>query len=341
MKTGRKVRTAIIGAGDITRKRHLPALLQAESAQLFGICNRTPEKALKIAEEYGLHFYKTAEEVFADSSIEAVLIATPPETHRELAVAALAAGKHVLLEKPMALTTEDAEAIREAEEKSTASLMMLHVQRFYEPHKKAKELLEEGMIGRLLSCRSFLGSGKVREKEQPLAPCWQDALSNVGIHRIDLLRYLVGDEVTGVFGYCSHLLFPGEASNPAAPDDHAVGILQFGGGVVATMIASKTSFHGEDRSTVLIGTEGTIMTYALGHDVCLLKRNGEQIFFDFDSSHVQSRLELTDAHEQFCRCILEGRKMPVTVEDGLISVQILQALFRADEEHCFQEIPVF
>ena len=61
----------------------------------------------------------------------------------------------------------------------------------------------------------------------------------------------------------------------------------------------------------------------------------------FDSSHVQSRLELTDAHEQFCRCILEGRKMPVTVEDGLISVQILQALFRADEEHCFQEIPVF
>ena len=61
----------------------------------------------------------------------------------------------------------------------------------------------------------------------------------------------------------------------------------------------------------------------------------------FDSSHVQSRLELTDAHEQFCGCILEGRKMPVTVEDGLISVQILQALFRADEEHCFQEIPVF
>lgn len=229
METGRKVRTVIIGAGDITRKRHLPALLQAESAQFFGICNRTPEKALKIAEEYGLHFYKTAEEVFADSSIEAVLIATPPETHRELAVAALAAGKHVLLEKPMALTTEDAEAIREAEEKSTASLMMLHVQRFYEPHKKAKELLEEGMI----------------------------------------------------------------------------------------------------------------MTYALGHDVCLLKRNGEQVFFDFDSSHVQSRLELTDAHEQFCRCILEGRKMPVTAEDGLISVQILQALFRADEEHCFQEIPVF
>lgn len=326
------VNIVIIGVGDITRKRHIPGVLQAKSACLYGFCNRNPQKAREAAEEYGVHFYETVEEVFNDSSVDAVLIATPPDTHAALSTAALRAGKHVLLEKPMSLSLEDALKIEKEVELSSAKLMLLHVQRFYDPHKKAKELLEQGEIGRLLSCRTFLGNGRIRKPGEPHRPFWQDALFNVGIHRIDLLNYIIGSEVTGVFGYCSHLLFPEEAEIADAPNDHAVGILQYDNNVTATMIVSQTSFNGEDRSTVLIGTEGTITTYTKEHDLLVEKKNGERYFYDFDSSHEQSKLELTDIHEEFCRCILEDREPPVTAADGVSSMRIALALKKADEE---------
>lgn len=326
------INIVIIGVGDITKKRHIPGILQAKSACLYGFCNRNAQKAADAAAKYDAHFYETAEEVFRDPAVDAVLIATPPETHAPLSIAALKAGKHVLLEKPMSLSLEAAMDIEREAARSSAKLMMLHVQRFYDPHKKARELLEQGQIGRLLSCRSFLGNGKIRKPGDPLKPFWQDALFNVGIHRIDLLNYLVGSRVTGVFGYCSHLLFPEEAELEGAPNDHAIGILQYANHVAAAMIASNTSFNGEDRSTVLIGTEGTITTYTGGHDLVIEKKGGERLFYDFDSAHEQSRLELTDIHEEFCRCILEDREPAITASDGVNSMRIVQALKKSNEE---------
>lgn len=326
------VNIVIIGVGDITRKRHIPGILQAKSACLYGFCNRNPQKALEAVEKYGGHFYGTAEEVFLDSAVDAVLIATPPDTHAKLSVAALRAGKHVLLEKPIALSLQDAMEIEREAARSSAKLMLLHVQRFYDPHKKAKELLEKGEIGRLLSCRTFLGNGRIEKSDEISRPFWKDALFNVGIHRIDLLNFLIGSEVTGVFGYCSHLLFPEEAEKEAAPNDHAVGILQYANNIVATMVASQTSFNGEDRSTVLVGTEGTITTYARTHELIVEKKNGESYFFDFDSAHEQNKLELTNAHEEFCRCILEDKEPPVTATDGVASMRIALALKKANVE---------
>lgn len=326
------VNIVIIGVGDITRKRHIPGILQAKSACLYGFCNRNAQKAMNAAAEYKVRYYKTAAEVFADPSVDAVLIATPPEAHAALSTAALKAGKHVLLEKPMSLSLKDAMEIEREAARFSAKLMMLHVQRFYDPHKKAKELLEGGEIGRLLSCRTFLGNGRLRKPGDSHRPFWQDALFNVGIHRIDLLNYFIGSEVTGVFGYCSHLFFPEEAETEGAPNDHATAILQYANHVTAIMIASNTSFSGEDRSTVLIGTEGTITTYAGEHELVVEKKSGVKTFYDFDSAHEQSKLELTEIHEDFCRCILENREPSITAADGVNSMRIVEALKRSNEE---------
>lgn len=326
------INIVIIGVGDIARKRHIPGILRAKSACLYGFCNRNTQKARDAAVEYNVHYYETAEDVYGDTSVDAVLIATPPETHESLSIAALKAGKHVLLEKPMSLSLEEAMRIKREADCSSAKFMMLHVQRFYDPHKKAKELLEGGEIGRLLSCRTFLGNGKIRVPGEPVRPFWQDALFNVGIHRIDLLNYIIGSDVTGVFGYCSHLLFPEEAKIEGAPNDHATGILQYANNVTAVMIASNTSFSGEDRSTMLIGTEGTITTYAGAHELIVEKKNGEKYFYDFDSAHDQSKLELTEIHEEFCRCILEDREPAITAADGVNSMRIVEALKKSNEE---------
>lgn len=327
------VNIVIIGVGDIAKKRHIPAIQQAASGTLYGFCNRTWETTQALAEKYGVRAYHSTQEVFADPNVQAVLISTPPAAHAELAVQALRANKYVLLEKPMALTLPEAERIVDAQAQSGAKVTMLHVQRYYAPHAKAKELLDRGEIGRLLTIRTYLGNADVGLLAGVPHPGWEDALFNVGIHRIDLLRWLVGSEVQQVMCHRSQLLVkPADPEDPKTVDDHAVGIFEFENGVVGTMIASRTSFHGEDRSTVLIGTEGTITTYARAHELIVEKRNGERIAYDFPGAHVQGVWELTDLHERFFRSILEDRSPEVTAWDGLQSVKIAAALERSHKE---------
>lgn len=327
------VNTVIIGAGDIARKRHIPAVQQADSGTLYGFCNRTWTTTRIQAERYHAHAYHSAEEVFADPQVQAVLISTPPAAHAELAVQALEAGKYVLLEKPMALTVPEAERIVEAEARSAARVTMLHVQRYYAPHARAKELLDRGEIGRLLTVRTYLGNADTGLLAGEPHPGWEDALFNVGVHRLDLLRWLVGAEARRVFCHRSRLLVkPADPEDPKTVDDHTVGIFEFENGVVGTMIASRTSFHGEDRSTVLIGTEGTITTYARGHELIVEKRNGEKSAYEFPGAHVQGVWELTDLHERFFRSILDRTEPEVTALDGLRSVQLAAALERSDRE---------
>lgn len=321
----------IVGAGDIARKRHIPGIRKAEHGRLFGFYNRNVERTRELAAQYRVKCYESAEEIWEDPSVDAVLISTPPASHESLAVKALEAGKHVLLEKPMTLREEEAERIREAAERSGAKFMMLHVQRFYGPHKKAKELLEQGRIGRLLSCRTFLGNGNAGGGGD-LSPSWHDTLFDVAIHRIDLLRYLVGTEAEQVFCHRSSLSGCRSAGAETPAEDHMVGLFQFANGAVGTLISTRCAYGGEDRSTELFGTEGRITTYRDGHGLILERKDGEREVFDFPDGLDQRKLELTDIHERFCLCIEEDTEPPVTVWDGVMSVRLASALERSDRE---------
>lgn len=329
------INIVIIGVGDIAKKRHIPAILKSQDGNLYGFYNRHTERTRQLAEQFHVHAFESLDELWKDRNVHAVLISTPPDSHEELAVQALAAGKHVLLEKPMARTIQEAEKIRQAALQYGKKLMLLHVQRFYDPHQKAKELLEKGEIGRLLTIRSMLGNAEAELLQGKVRQDWRDALFDVGIHRIDLMRWLAGAEVTGVYCHRSRLLIKSEPGVQKEPDDHTVGILQYENGVVGTLIASLTSFHGEDRSTVLLGTEGTITTYAGGHDVVVEKRSGEKRFYDFSSAHPQGVWELTDVHQRFFESILKDTKPQVTADDGTASIRIAAALEKADRERRF------
>ena len=152
------VNIVIIGVGDIALKRHIPAIIKLQDGNLYGLYNRHLERTKELARQYQVYAFESLEEVWKNEDVQAVLISTPPDSHAELAVSAMAAGKHVLLEKPMTRKVEEAEKIEQASIKYNRKLMMLHVQRFYEPHQKAKELLDKGEIGKLLSIRSTLGN---------------------------------------------------------------------------------------------------------------------------------------------------------------------------------------
>ena len=109
------VNIVLIGAtSDIARRRHLAGLTQAKSANMYGFFARTAEKVVPLAEQYGVKAFTDLEDVWNDKNVDAVLICTPTPSHSEIAVAALKAGKHVLCEKAMAISTEQARAVADA-----------------------------------------------------------------------------------------------------------------------------------------------------------------------------------------------------------------------------------
>ena len=120
---------AIIGCGGIARNRHIPALSMVPEARLAGFYNRTRARAEECASRYGGKVYESFEEVLSDPQVDAVVVCTAARSHCDYTVRALLAGKHVLCEKPMAVTAKDCEKMVKAAKQSGKKLMISHNQR--------------------------------------------------------------------------------------------------------------------------------------------------------------------------------------------------------------------
>lgn len=310
------------GTGVIAKRRHIAGIQQSRSANLYGFYARTTEKVQAAAAEYNAKGFMSLEDVWQDPQVDAVLVCTPTPSHCEIVVAALNAGKHVLCEKAMAVSTEEAKRMATAVKFSGKKLMMLHVQRRYAPHVEAKKLLDRGEIGRLISYRSNLGVAGVPGATTTVIPEWKNVVAEIGSHRIDLMRHIVASEVKQVFGYVE-CLYPEKHGTLA---DNTTILMRHENGVMGTLCFSRTSYNANDRSTILFGTEGVITTFAEKHELLVEKRDGTRIMYSFPNAHAQNNLELTDLHQIFCECIEADTEMPINERDGVASMCIIDAI---------------
>ena len=142
----KKLGIALIGAGDISNL-HAEAINDLEDAELIGLWNRTPEKGMAKAEQFGCRFFPTVEELLADSQVDAVFVLTNMETHCQYTVLAAEAGKHVLVEKPAASTIEELSQMNAAVAKAGVKCMPVH-NYIYEPGiERAKAMIDSGKLG--------------------------------------------------------------------------------------------------------------------------------------------------------------------------------------------------
>jgi len=266
--------------------------------------------------------------VWSDPEADAVLVATPTPTHYGLVMAALQAGKHVLCEKPLALDSREAAEMAAMARRQRRKLMVCHVQRLYAPNIKARELIQGGELGRVLSFRTFLGvKGDGASKAE--AP-WKNAVAELGTHRIDLMRYLLGVEAKRAFGCLARL----DAGRPEAAllsgEDNAFCLVEYGKGIYGMMGFSRTSYGGNDRTTWIYGTEGVLTIYGERDSLRLDRRNGEQLVFDFPMRD-QTLLEITPIHQLFFECILQDSEPAISGEDGLAAMRLVDALRQSQQ----------
>ena len=241
----------VVGVGDITRKRVLPAILQEPRSRLAGIVTRSPEKAAP----YGVPSWLDLNSALADSDATAVYIATPVFLHAPQAIEAMRAGRHVLCEKPMALTYDEAVAMQRASEDTRRTLGIAYYRRMYPKVDRARELIEAGAIGRPVFAAATahdwfnpLGTDRAWLADPKLSG--GGPLRDIGSHRIDLMNYLFGKPISAI-GHLSTLV------QPLLVEDNATVMIEYEGGVRGVVDVRWHSHVPRDEFRVR-GTEGEI-----------------------------------------------------------------------------------
>ena len=206
----KKLRVGVIGCGSIAQHRHLPEYIANKNVELVAVCDINENRVKEIAEKYEAAAYTNYEELLTSGTVDAVSVCTPNYLHAPISIAALNAGLHVLCEKPMATSKQEAEAMIAASKRSDKKLMIAHNQRFVPSHQRARQLIASGEIGKIYSFRTAFGHGGPEgwsadgkeswffEKEKAFV----GAMGDLGVHKADLLRYLLGEEITEVGCLC-------------------------------------------------------------------------------------------------------------------------------------------
>jgi UDP-N-acetyl-2-amino-2-deoxyglucuronate dehydrogenase len=250
---------ALVGCGRIA-KRHseLLGLNQIEGASLVGLCDIVEEKAKDLGNQFNIPYYTDMDKMMQSESIDVVVVLTPSGLHAKHVVNLAQYGKHLMVEKPMALTVEDAESMIYACDQNNIKLFVIKQNRFNVPVVKLREVLESGRFGKLI-----LGTVRVRwarhqayYDQDPWRGTWAmdgGVLTNQASHHVDMLQWMMGD-VESVFAKISTALADIET------EDTAIVTLKFKSGALGVIEATTATRPANlEGSISILGENGTVV----------------------------------------------------------------------------------
>ncbi|MDW7656492.1 MAG: Gfo/Idh/MocA family oxidoreductase [Bacillota bacterium] len=251
------VQFAIVGCGMIS-SFHVQAINAQEDARLAGIFDHIPTMAAKKATEYQTTCYASYESMLNDPSIDAISICTPSGMHAQQAIQAILAGKHVLIEKPIALNLEDSDQISLLARQNGVLVGVISQLRFSKAVSQIKAALDEGHLGQIVSVDLYMKYHRPQSyyDQSPWRGTWAmdggGALMNQGIHGIDLLRYLAGP-LQSIFASAKTLVRQIEV------EDTLSAVVTFRSGALGVIQATTSVYPGFPRRLEIHGEKGSII----------------------------------------------------------------------------------
>ena len=279
------VRYGIIGCGAIGQRRHIPECVANPNSKLAALADPVAERVAELGKRYEAKPYTDYKELLRSPDVDAVVIAGPNSLHAAQTIEALNAGKHVLCEKPMATTREDAKAMMAAAQKNGKYLMIGLNQRLMPPHVRAKEILKSGRLGKVLSFRTAFKHPGPEGWSVDGGKSWffrkgeafMGVTGDLGVHKADLMRWLLDQEFAEVTAYMSTLDKRDASGKLIDIDDNAMIMLKTEKGIIGSMILSWTNYGQEENYTVLYCENGVM---SLGSDpvygVVVTYKNGDK-----------------------------------------------------------------
>lgn len=319
MKT---VKIGVLGLGWFGQK-HARVLAQLPQVELISVCSRIPDRARQVAEECGAKRACTRwEEFLADPEIEAVSIVTHVPEHRDAVLQALAAGKHVLVEKPIAATLADADAMIQAARAKGLIFMVGHILRFENRYAQAKVVVESGRLGKILSiyARRNIPGNVARSHLHILSSIVGDA-----IHDTDLMLWYLGDPVRSVYATTA---FAADVPHP----DVGWCVYNFAGGakgVCESLWAlTPNASYAIDAKMEIVGTEGALYIDCAEGGLAVQDRQGWKWpdTMHWPDQHGRTVGALQEELAYFADCVRLGRQPTIaTPEDARAALRVVLA----------------
>lgn len=336
-----KVRWGVIGAGGIADRRTIPGIMLAGNAELAAVMEINMDLAEKIRAKYNAgRAYDNIDELLADPGIDAVYIASPVVCHKDQAIRAAKAGKHILLEKPVALTSQEGEEVKKVCEQEKVLVATGFMMRFHAYHQKMKEIVESGKLGKVVSCRAQLTCwypdipGNWRQQKSTSGG---GALMDMGVHCIDLIQYITGDKAKKVAAFTGTKTFGYDVEDSASlvfeTDNGAYCYVDANFNIPDAAAKCRLEIYGT-RGSML--AEGTISQVEGGRLEVFL--SDESLGYDaiqdrVDVSPVNIEVEFGNMYtkeiEAFSDSVLTGRVIEVTVEDALQVQRVVEAAYES------------
>jgi predicted dehydrogenase len=265
-----KLHWGLIGCGDIARKRVAPALRDLADSELVAVNRAQSELAEDFAREFGARrWYRDWHELLADEEVEAIYLATPVNLHAEQTIAAAEAGKHVLCEKPMALSVAECDRMIAACQSHGVKLGIAYYRHFYPIIQRVKELLTRGEIGQPVLAQINAFERFNPSPEHPRywfvkkAQAGGGPMMDFGCHRIEVLLNLLGP-IESVHSSVGNVLFEREV------EDTAVAVFDFASQARAVLSVTHAAWESQDTLT-LFGSDGSLHIPVLNQGALQIK----------------------------------------------------------------------
>lgn len=324
MNNNAKLRWGILGAARINQQL-MPAIVEAKNSELVAIASRRPNAAAETLEKYApqqknVSIYDSPEALLDDSSIQAVYIPLANKEHAEWVLRAIAKGKHVLCEKPMALTVADIEAIEAAAEKNNVTVMEGFMYRFHPQHARVKEIIDSGLIGEVRSVRSCFSYLMQAAREYRIDNTIENgsgAMWDIGCYAIHAARLpFFNDSPVAVSAMAKHIA--------TGADISCNGILDFGDGRYAHFDFGFE--HARRAEYEIIGTKGGLKC----HNVWAKQAETPVISWWTEAGQQeQETLPLANHFclevEHFSDCVLNNKKPALSLDDAKTNCKVIIA----------------
>ncbi len=326
------VRIGLIGAGRMGEVFARVIGSEVAGSFLVAVADRDPKKAGRLAAAYGAQaHFDDHRRLLERRDVEAVIVATPTNTHAAIVELAAQTGKHILCEKPLALTLESCDRAIRAVESAGVKLQLGFMRRFDRAYQAAKSKIEEGRIGRPVM---FKASGRDRDRTSLAFARRENSgglIADMAVHDFDLARWLMGAEVVRVHSEGGCLVYPELRS--VGDIDNAVVNLRFENAAIGNVDVSRNAVYGYDIRTEVLGSEGRVQIGPSQQGpMQLLTR--EPVLDDAPPDFLR-RFSAAFENEliDFVTCIKRDRPPAVTAADGRAATAIsVAAALSLDEE---------
>jgi len=343
----KKIKWGIIGCGGIAARRTIPEFMtMSKNAELVSVMDISSKTAEKVAIKFGIPHHCANENELLKQDIDAVYIATPQNVHCKQAVQAAEAGKHILCEKPIAISLREVDAIQSAVEKAGVKFMLGFCMRNNVYNQKARELVQAGALGQIV-----MGRAELTCWYPPISGAWRQDISishggsliDMGTHCLDILEWIMGSKIKEVTGFQTLMTH----KYPTPIEDASTILLRFENGAHGIVdnyfnlpdaaAQNRLELHGTKGSIIGQGTIGQDPTGKMFSIVQAQETgyNADQVRNE-EVDRQDYALEGIGLYGQminvFSKCIIEDKEPPVTLEDGRHSVAVVDAIYQAVKE---------